>query len=154
MQFTCTQGSRAAFAKDPAVIRFGGCYYLYFSSYQKKDGREPLVVGIARSKDMETWEFVDFLPLTQECEQQGIGAPAAYVENGKVYVKCSPAESIAMITGRIQSSVAFATEDNLVTEASFDLCEEQKYLRIVVTDAKGRKAHSQVYYVDDWKECL
>ena len=86
MQFTCTQGSRAAFAKDPAVIRFGGCYYLYFSSYQKIDGREPLVVGIARSKDMEAWEFVDFLPLTQECEQQGIGAPAAYVENGKVHL--------------------------------------------------------------------
>jgi hypothetical protein len=59
-----------------------------------------------------------------------------------------------MITGRIQSAAVFGTEETPVTEASFALCEAQKYLRIVVTDAKGRKAHSQVYYVDDWKDCL
>ena len=77
-----------------------------------------------------------------------------YVEDGKVHVKCSPAEEIAMITGRIQSAAVFGTEENPVTEASFALCEAQKYLRIVVTDAKGRKAHSQVYYVDELTEYL
>ena len=86
MLFTCTQGSRAAFAKDPAVIHFGGSYFLYFSSYQIIGEKDRLVVGIARSQDMEKWEFIEFLPLSQECEKNGIGAPAAYVEGDTVHL--------------------------------------------------------------------
>lgn len=50
------------------------------------DERECLVVGIAQSTDMDHWEFIDFLPLTQECEKRGVGAPAAYVEGDTVHL--------------------------------------------------------------------
>ena len=85
MLFTNTE--RFHFAKDPAVVRLGDTYFLYFSGLQRLNSeKEKLVVGIARSKDMEAWEFVEFMPLTQACEQNGVGAPGAYLENGCVHL--------------------------------------------------------------------
>lgn len=86
MIFTDSHGSRENFAKDPAVIRFGGRYYLYFSGYCNHAEKEVLVVGIASSPDMEHWNFIEYMPLTQECEKSGVGAPAAYVEGGKAHL--------------------------------------------------------------------
>lgn len=87
MLFTHSSSSRQSFAKDPAVVHFKGAYYLYFSSLESFGGeRDKLVVGIARSADMEHWEFVQFMPLTQPCEQNGVGAPGAYVEGDRVHL--------------------------------------------------------------------
>lgn len=71
------------FAKDPAVIRFAGRYFLYHT-FQYTDDR--IGVGIAVSDDLENWEVAGELPLTQECEQKGIGAPAAILINGKLHL--------------------------------------------------------------------
>ena len=35
---------------------------------------------------MENWRFVGFFPHTQECEQNGVGAPGAYLEGGVVHL--------------------------------------------------------------------
>ncbi|MBQ8954019.1 MAG: family 43 glycosylhydrolase [Clostridia bacterium] len=80
-----TNVKRGCFAKDPAVVRFGGSYYLYYSI---KYGDEPfkIGIGIARSHDMETWEDIDELPLTAEYEKNGVGAPAAIVLRGQVHL--------------------------------------------------------------------
>ncbi len=83
MLFTNTK--RHNFAKDPAVVNFRGTYYLY---YTIRLTLEPMKigVGIAASKDMEHWEDIGEVPLTQGCEQKGIGAPAAIVLNGRVHL--------------------------------------------------------------------
>ena len=89
MLFSDHHGVKDRFAKDPAVIRLGDLYYLYFSSWiegKTPEAKNRLAVGIATSKDLEHWEFADFLPLEQECEEKGVGAPAAYVENGTVHL--------------------------------------------------------------------
>ena len=89
MLYTDSHGSKENFAKDPAVIRLGDTYYLYHSSFiagKNPGDKDRLIVAIAASDDMEHWNFVDFLPLTQECEERGIGAPAAYVEDGIVHL--------------------------------------------------------------------
>ena len=89
MLYTDSHGPKEHFAKDPAVIRLGDTYYLYHSSFiagKDPGDKDRLIVAIAMSKDMEHWTFVDFVPLTQECEQNGIGAPAAYLENGVVHL--------------------------------------------------------------------
>ena len=80
-----TNRKRGNFAKDPAVIRFQGAYYLY---YTIRLGEDPtrIGVGIARSTDMEHWEDAGEVPLTQPCEQKGIGAPAAIVLKGRVHL--------------------------------------------------------------------
>ena len=75
---------RQSFAKDPAVVRLKDTYYLYYSIYLEDE--QKFSIGIAKSSDMETWEFIGDFPLTQECEKNGACAPGAYVENGIVHL--------------------------------------------------------------------
>lgn len=83
MLFTNTK--RHHFAKDPAVVRFQGAYYLYYTIRLSQDPMK-IGIGIARSTDMEHWQDVAEVPLTQPCEQQGIGAPGAIVLEGRVHL--------------------------------------------------------------------
>lgn len=71
------------FAKDPAVAEFAGRWFLYHSTW---DENRRLGVGIAVSDDGESFEYLGNLPLTLECEKNGVGAPAAIVWNGKLHL--------------------------------------------------------------------
>ena len=71
------------FAKDPAVVYFGGRYLMYYS-VKHDDGR--FGVGIASSADLDTWQPCGEVPLTQDCEKNGIAAPGAIVLEGKVHL--------------------------------------------------------------------
>lgn len=70
------------FAKDPAVEKFNGKYFLYYSIMV----RDVLGIGIATSDDLETWTEVGQVPRTQQCEMTGIGAPAAMVREGVLHL--------------------------------------------------------------------
>lgn len=72
------------FAKDPAVVHFGGTYYLYYTVWYPNVKK--INIGIATSADMESWQDVKEFPWTQECERNGVGAPAAIVLDGKVHL--------------------------------------------------------------------
>ena len=74
--------AEAPFAKDPAVIRLGKRYFLYYSVYFG----DTLGIGIAFSEDMERWQEYGRFPITQECESTGVGAPGAIVRDGKVHL--------------------------------------------------------------------
>ena len=73
------------FAKDPAIIRYKGEYFMYYTikycSCNFKIG-----IGIARSSNMESWIDCGEMPLTLECEKNGIGAPAAIVFGNVVHI--------------------------------------------------------------------
>jgi len=71
------------FAKDPAVVYFGGRYLMYYS-VKHDDGR--FGVGIASSADLDNWQPCGEVPLTQECERNGIAAPGAVVLEGKIHL--------------------------------------------------------------------
>ena len=82
---------RQHYAKDPAVVRFQGKYYLYYSvpgtAPADEDGWEPgWSVGIAVSEDLENWREVGFLEPSQECDKKGLAAPGAIVLDGKVHL--------------------------------------------------------------------
>ena len=81
MLFTNTKLN--CFAKDPAVIHFKDKYFLYYTVRYNAD---LIGVGIATSDDMENWTDIAEVPLTQEYEKTGIGAPAAIVLGGKVHL--------------------------------------------------------------------
>ena len=88
MLFTNTRGG-FDYAKDPAVVAFGGRYYLYFTAAvtpEEKAAGLSITVGIAVSDDMENWEFIGTLPITQECEKNGIGAPGCEVIGGRIHM--------------------------------------------------------------------
>ena len=90
MLFTEKNGSREAYAKDPAVIRRkDGRYFLYFSTYYADEGRERLGIGIAVSVDMEHWKSVGSIPYTQPCEQSG-----SHRRSGDHRVFCPEAQRI------------------------------------------------------------
>lgn len=83
MLFTNTTRG-GSFAKDPAVIRLNGRYFLYHST--RPTPELGLGIGIAESEDLENWEVTGEVPLTQPCEEKGIGAPAAIVLGGVVHL--------------------------------------------------------------------
>lgn len=71
------------FSKDPAVVEFGGRWYLYHSIW---DDAMRLGVGIAVSDDGESFEYLGSLLPVPDCEKNGIGAPGAIVHNGRVHL--------------------------------------------------------------------
>ena len=73
-----------------------------------------------------------------------------YVEDGKVYVKCSEAQQICYSTrGRRVKSVR-ATNGGL-TEAVFEIKDTDGYFRIDIIDEYGRRANTQAYFLDEIK---
>lgn len=71
-----------------------------------------------------------------------------YYENGNVYVRCSPAKSIALNTRMWRTSIKHM-EDEPITEAVLKVEDTDHYIRIVVTDEKGRQAFSRAYFLDE-----
>lgn len=78
-----TNEALGCFAKDPAVVRFAGRGYLYYSQ-RYSDGR--FGIGIAVSDDLDSWTPAGEVALTQPCEQNGIAAPGAIVLDGRVHL--------------------------------------------------------------------
>ena len=76
------------FAKDPAVVRFGGHYLLYYSLPPFGDGRagDGWAIGIARSSDLDSWEKIGEILPEQEPERNGLCAPGAIVLDGRVHL--------------------------------------------------------------------
>ena len=70
------------FSKDPAVIQFGGRWYLYHSILENGI----LGVGIAVSEDGENFRYLGNLLPVLDCERNGIGAPGAIVYGGRVHL--------------------------------------------------------------------
>lgn len=78
-----TDSQRGNFAKDPAVVRFRGEYFLYYTLLYP-DGR--IGIGAARSAELEHWEKAGELTLEYPYEKKGIGAPAAWVLHDRIHL--------------------------------------------------------------------
>lgn len=71
-----------------------------------------------------------------------------YVEDGMVYVQCSPAVRVTLTTGIREVYRKESKKSALVTEASFPVKKNQGYFRITVIDENGRAANTNAYFVD------
>ncbi|GLX66745.1 family 43 glycosylhydrolase [Paenibacillus glycanilyticus] len=72
------------YAKDPAVVKFKGTYYLYYSRRPQEDGRWG--IGVATSTDLDNWDKIGEVPMEQPCEANGICAPGAIVLDNKIHL--------------------------------------------------------------------
>jgi predicted GH43/DUF377 family glycosyl hydrolase len=75
------------FTKDPAVVKFQGRYWLYYSVPPYKS--KPTVgwtIGVAVSDNLVDWEKAGELRNTGESEAKGFTAPGAIVLAGKVHL--------------------------------------------------------------------
>jgi predicted GH43/DUF377 family glycosyl hydrolase len=76
------------YAKDPAVVKFAGRYWMYYSIPPYGDGREldGWAIGIAASKDLLEWERVGEMTPEQPYEAKGLCAPGAIVLDGAIHL--------------------------------------------------------------------
>lgn len=75
------------FTKDPSVIAFRGSYLMYYSlPGLETETVKRWSVGIARSRDLRTWEKIGELPPGEGVESKGIAAPGAIVIGGRVHL--------------------------------------------------------------------
>jgi sucrose-6-phosphate hydrolase SacC (GH32 family) len=79
---------RPNFSKDPAVVRLGGRYLMYYSIPPHGDGRsdDGWAIGIAESQDLDCWQPVAALSPSGLYEQKGFCAPGAIVLDGRVHL--------------------------------------------------------------------
>ena len=77
-----TNTDKGCIAKDPAVVELNGKFYLYHS--MRFDGMWR--IGIAVSDDGDEFRRIGILPITQDCEKNGICAPGAIVLGGMVHM--------------------------------------------------------------------
>jgi len=67
-----------------------------------------------------------------------------------IYITCSPATKISMMTNRNVAQATYATEKPLTT-AKFRLFKEDKYVRLTVRDKAGKHANTIAYFINE--EC-
>lgn len=72
-----------------------------------------------------------------------------YVEDGKVFVKCSEAVSVTINTNRRRAKGKFAQNGELVTFAEFSIDEKDEFIRITVIDSNGKFAETRAYFADE-----
>ena len=72
-----------------------------------------------------------------------------YVEDGRVYVKCSDAERISYSTRGRRSKAVNAKDEDYLNEASFEIRETDGYFRIEVMNEKGQRANTQAYFLNE-----
>ncbi|MEE1042932.1 MAG: hypothetical protein UH854_03105 [Clostridia bacterium] len=74
-----------------------------------------------------------------------------WYEDGKVYVTFEPARE-AFITKGVRlhrGSRVIGENGELITQASFDVGEDDIYFRITVEGPDGRRAYTNAYFIDD-----
>jgi predicted GH43/DUF377 family glycosyl hydrolase len=87
MYFTDTTRGRP-FAKDPAVVSFGGRYRMYYSIPPYGDGRphDGWAIGIAASAGLDEWTTIGAILPEAEYERNGLCAPGAIVLDGRIHL--------------------------------------------------------------------
>jgi predicted GH43/DUF377 family glycosyl hydrolase len=85
MMFGDTSQGGLPYAKDPAVVKFGESYLLYYS-VPTGEGLQGWRIGIATSEDLVHWEKLSTMQPEHPSEVNGFCAPGALVLNGKVHL--------------------------------------------------------------------
>jgi hypothetical protein len=74
-----------------------------------------------------------------------------YLEDGKVYVKCSDADRITISYGIRKAGIVCNDDYSPVNEATFVLPNDYDYFRITVVDETGKTACTNAYFEEDLK---
>ena len=102
-----------------------------------------------KAKSLDYTDVTDALFAGDFYASQGPEIYGLYTENGKIHITCSDAVSILFNTAYRTSQRRFASRENPINEADFDLKVTDTYFRITVTDAFGRHADTRAYFLSD-----
>ena len=99
-------------------------------------------------------EKLDYRTITKALENghfyasQGPAIHSVWYEDGEIHVECDPVENIKFYYGNRAGKGVFA-DGKTLTHASAKVSPENGYVRITVTDEKGRPANTSAYWVED-----
>ena len=74
---------------------------------------------------------------------------ALWYEDGKIHIECSEADKISLNTGVRYAKAKYAETDAPLTSAEFEIHPESVYVRLTVTDASGKCAYTNAYFIDE-----
>ena len=74
---------------------------------------------------------------------------ALWFEDGKVHITFEPARKAFITKGVRGAKIAEAQDGGLITEAVFDVEEDDIYFRITVETPDGKRAYTNAYFPDD-----
>ena len=81
---------------------------------------------------------------------QGPEIHELWFEEGRIHITCSPAVKIGFTLGRRRGYCVFsAPEGQTITEASLAVEPGDVYVRVTVTDGRGRHADTNAYFTDE-----
>lgn len=72
-----------------------------------------------------------------------------YIEDGKISLKCSEAESVFFRTGTRRGKYCYNSNGSCVTECTFGVQEDDKYVYVCVKDKFGKWAITRAYTIDE-----
>ena len=107
---------------------------------------------VIKAEKLEYQAVMDALFAGHFYASQGPEIKELYVDEESVlHVETSPAVRIAITTPTKLCTAAYDTEGNgqSVTKASLKLEPFMKYVRVTVTDAQGKQAFSNAYFMED-----
>ena len=110
--------------------RFGGYINLYSKDLSYKNVADALKNGVFYASEA---------PIINEL----------WVEDNVVHVDCSDADTIFFTTGARHAKRIAAKDGEAVRGGEFELREADVYVRITVTDADGKSAFTNAYYIDE-----
>ena len=73
---------------------------------------------------------------------------ALWYEDGRVYIKTSPADAIYLNTDVRYAQSSFSDSDTPLTEASFTVIPNAHYFRLTVVDKAGKRAFTNAYFIN------
>ena len=102
-----------------------------------------------KAEKLEYTALVEALKAGNMYASQGPLIHGLWVEDGKLHVSCSEAEQIRMNTASRRCGVLESKDGVPLTEAVFDIIPEDGYVRVTITDSRGKCANSNAYFVED-----
>jgi len=70
-------------------------------------------------------------------------------EDGVISIECSDVERICLTAGQRRAASVWAKEGECINKASFKVMPDDKYVRLTITDHRGRMANTNGYFTDE-----
>ena len=99
-------------------------------------------------------EKLDYRTITKALENghfyasQGPEIKELWYEDGELHIVCSPVQKIVFSFGTRRTEAFYASEGECLTYAHIPVAENSIYVRVTVTDERGKPANTNAYFVD------
>ena len=102
-----------------------------------------------KAESLEYKAVTDALVAGNFYASQGPEIKELWFEDGKVCISSSKASRIYMNSGKRHAVCHTAKSGEYLTEAFFDIKEDDIYVRFTVEDENGRHANTNAYFLDE-----